>query len=61
MISKNDISNFEKRLKFDEKLKTVTSNKNELDELSKKVKATSTKGLIKNLINKFSNICLNFF
>ena len=29
-------------------------NKNELNELSKKVKATSTKALTKNLINKFS-------
>ena len=34
--------------------KTVTSNINELNELSKKVKAISTKGLTKDLINKFS-------
>ena len=31
----------------------VTSNKNELNEISNKVKATSTKGLTKDLINKF--------
>ena len=33
--------------------KNVTSNKNELNELSIKVKAISTKGLKKDLINKF--------
>ena len=38
----------------DNKLKNVTSNKNEINELSKKVKAISTKGLTKDLINKFS-------
>ena len=32
----------------------MLSNKNELNELSKKVKAISTKELTKNLINKFS-------
>ena len=36
------------------KLKTVTLNKNELNELSKKIKSISTKGLTKDLINKFS-------
>ena len=36
------------------KLKTVTLNKNELNELSKKIKSISTKGLTKGLINKFS-------
>ena len=41
---------------FDNKLKDVTSNKNELNELSKKVKAMSTKGLTKDLIKKFSII-----
>ena len=35
-------------------LKNVTSNKNQLNELSKKVKVISTKGLTKDLINKFS-------
>ena len=34
--------------------KYVKSNKNELNQLSKKVKAISTKGLTKDLINKFS-------
>ena len=33
---------------------TVTSNKIELNELSKKVKVISTKGLTKDLINKLS-------
>ena len=36
LTSKNDIVNFVKKTSFDEKLKTVTSNKNELNELSKK-------------------------
>ena len=39
---------------FDDKLKTVISNKNELNELSKRVEAISSKGLTKDLINKFS-------
>ena len=39
---------------FDEKLKTVISNKNELNELLKKITAISTKELTKDLINKFS-------
>ena len=43
-----------KKADFNNKLKDVTSNKNELNELSKKVKAISTKGLTKDLINKFS-------
>ena len=54
LASKNDIANFVKKASFDEKLKTVTSNKNELNEISKKVKAISTKGLTKDLINKLS-------
>ena len=37
----------------DNKLKDVTSNKNELNELSKKIKAIPTKKLTKDLINKF--------
>ena len=40
--------------KNENKLKTVASNKNELNELSKKVKAISTKRLTKDLINKSS-------
>ena len=43
-----------KKTDFDNKLKDVTSNKNELNELSKKVKAISTKGLTKDLTGKFS-------
>ena len=54
LASKNDIANFVKKTDFDNKLTNVTSNKNELNELSKKVKAILTKGLTKYLINKFS-------
>ena len=45
LASKNDIANFVKKMK---------NHKNELNELSKKVKAVPTKGLTKDLINKFS-------
>ena len=38
LVSKNDVANFVKKTDFDEKLKTLTSNKNELNELSKKLK-----------------------
>ena len=54
LASKSDIANFVNKTDFDNKLKDVTSNKNELNELSKKVKAISTKGLTKDLIDKFS-------
>ena len=54
LASKSDIVNFVNKTDFDNKLKDVTSNKNELNEISKKVKAISTKGLTKDLINKFS-------
>ena len=65
LASKRDIANFVKKTDVDDKLKNmnknVTSNKtkhaiveNELNELSEKVKAISTKGLTKDLINKFS-------
>ena len=65
LTNKNDIANFVKRTDFDAKLqnlnKKFTSNKtkcvfveNELNELSKKVEATSTKGQTKYLINKYS-------
>ena len=54
LASKWDIANFVKRTDFDNELKDVTSNINELNELSKKVKAISTKGLTKDLINKSS-------
>ena len=53
-MSKSDIANFVNKTDFDHKLKDATPNKNQLNELSKKVKATSIKGLIKDLINKFS-------
>ena len=53
MVSINDIANFVKK-DFDKKLETVISNKNQLNELSKKVKAISTQGLRKDVINKFS-------
>ena len=39
---------------FFNKLKDVTSNNNELNELSKQVKAISTKRLTRDLIDKFS-------
>ena len=52
--SKSDIANFVKKTDFGNKLKDVTSNKNELNELSNKVKAISTKVLTKDLIDKFS-------
>ena len=42
LASKNDIANFVNKTDFDNKLEDVTSNKNELNELSKKVKAIST-------------------
>ena len=54
LSSKNYIANFVKKTNFDENLKTVTSNKSELNELSEKVKATSTKGLTNDMVNKFN-------
>ena len=42
-----------KKTDFNKKLKDGTSNKNELNELSKKVKAILTKGLTKDLIDKY--------
>ena len=53
LASKNDIANFVKETDFDDK-KNVNSNKNELNELLKKVKVIPTKGLRKNLISKVS-------
>ena len=52
LVNKNDITNFVKNSYSDDKLKNVISNKNELNELSKKVKGKSTTGLTKDLINK---------
>ena len=55
LARKIDIANFVKEADFDNnELKDVTSNKNEWNKLSKKVKAISTKELTKGLINKFS-------
>ena len=54
LASKSDIANFVNETDFNNKIKYVTSNKNELNELSRKFKAISTKGLTKDLINKFS-------
>ena len=44
----------ENKTDFNNKLNDVTSNKNQLNELSKKIKAISTKGVTKDLINEFS-------
>ena len=65
LASKNDIANFVKKTNFGDKLKhlnkKITSNKrknvlieNEFNELSEKVKAMPTKGLTKDLINRYS-------
>ena len=50
----SDIVNFAKKTDFDNKLKDVASNKNELNELSKKFKAIVRKGLTKDFPDKFS-------
>ena len=52
--SQSDIANFVGKTDFDNQLKDVTSNKNELNELSNQVRGLSTKGLTKDLINRFS-------
>ena len=54
LACKIDIANCINKIDFYNKLKNVTSNKNELNELSKKVKATSTKALTRDVIDKFS-------
>ena len=51
LASKNDIANSVNKTDFGNKLKDITSNKNELNE---QVKAISTKRLTKCLIDKFS-------
>ena len=53
LASKSDIVN---KTYFENQVKNVTSNKNELNKLSKKVKTISTKVLIKDLIDKFNII-----
>ena len=52
LTSKNYIANFLKKTDFDNEL--IKLNRNELNELLKKIKAISTKGSTKYLINKFS-------
>ena len=47
LASKSDIANFVNKTDFDNQVKNITSNKNELNELSKKVKAISTKSINK--------------
>ena len=47
LASKSDIANFVNKTDFDDKLQDVKSNKNELNKLSKKLKAISAKGLTK--------------
>ena len=54
LASKKEIAHFINKTDFDNKLKDVTSNKNELNKLSKKVKAISTKTSAKDLMDKFS-------
>ena len=53
LACENDIASFIKNTDFDNKLDIVASYKNELDELSKRVKEVSSKKLTKDLINKF--------
>ena len=53
LASKSEIAKFVNKTDFYDQVKNVTSNKNELNELSKKVKAISTEGLTKDLIDKF--------
>ena len=64
-LRKSDISNFEKKADFHDKLKNINKNviskktkhvlvEKELNELSKKVKTISTKGLTKYVVNEFS-------
>ena len=48
------MANFVNKSNFNNKLKDITSSKNELNKLSRKVKAISAEGLTKDLINKFS-------
>ena len=52
--SKIDIVYFVNKADFDNKVKNVTSDKKELNELSKKFEAISTKGLTKDSTDRFS-------
>ena len=53
LARKSDVANFLKKKDSDNKLKHVASSKNEINVLSKKVKAVSTKRLKSYLIDKF--------
>ena len=54
LASKSEIAKFVNKTDFHNQVKNVTSNKNELNELSRKVKAISTKGLTKRMMDEFS-------
>ena len=54
VASKSNVANFVNKTDFNNKGEDVTSNKVELNKLSKKVKTISTRGLTKYLIDKFS-------
>ena len=48
------MANFVNKSNFNNKLKDITSSKNELNKLSRKVKAISAEVLTKDFINKFN-------
>ena len=54
LASKSDIAKFVNKTDVHKQVKYVTSNKNELNELLKKVEVISTEGLKKDLIDKLS-------
>ena len=54
LARKSDIGSFVKKTNFDDKIKNVTSNKNELNQLPRKLRALSSKGLTTDLRNQFS-------
>ena len=54
LASKSGAANLIHKTDFDNKAEDVTSNKNELNKLSNKVTAISTKGLTKYLIHRYS-------
>ena len=54
LARQSDNANFVKKTDFDNELKDVTSSKNESNELSKRIKVISTKGLTKDFIHKFT-------
>ena len=56
LASKSDIAKFVNKTDVHKQVKYVTSNKNELNELLKKVEVISTVGLKKDLIDKLSSL-----